>query len=143
MKNAFLKPLHVGISVANMDASIKWYQDKLDCELMWCREFPALKTKIAFLKHGDFEVGLFEHFDSIALPEERKLPISDLQTQGTKHVAFGVEDIETLFKRFHTEGVDVVFGPVESPPKDAFFGFIRDNSDVLIEFIEKKIFVSN
>jgi catechol 2,3-dioxygenase-like lactoylglutathione lyase family enzyme len=47
---------------------------------------------------------------------------SDFQTQGTKHIAFGVDDIEALFKRFRTEGVDIVFGPVESPPKDALFG---------------------
>ncbi|MDZ7879946.1 MAG: VOC family protein [Saprospiraceae bacterium] len=138
MKSAFLKPLHVGISVANMEESIHWYQDKLDFDLMWCKHFPELKTKIAFLKHGNFEVELFEADNSIALPEERRLPISDLETQGTKHIAFGVKNIEKLFKRFRTEGVDIVFGPVESPPKDAIFGFIRDNSGVLIEIIEKK-----
>lgn len=45
MKNTFLRPLHVGISVANMDESIQWYQEKLGFELMWCKAFSELKTK--------------------------------------------------------------------------------------------------
>ena len=46
--------------------------------------------------------------------------------------------LKSKFETFKTKGVDIVFGPVESPPKDAMFGFIRDPSGVLIELIEKK-----
>lgn len=128
---------HCGISVANMDKSIQWYEQILGFELMWCKDFPPIKTKIAFLTNGSLEIELFEAYDSKALPDERRLPITDLQTQGTKHIAFQVKGIENLFKRFHTEGVDIVLGPIESPPKDGLFGFIRDPSGVLIEFLEK------
>jgi methylmalonyl-CoA/ethylmalonyl-CoA epimerase len=138
MNKPFLKPLHVGISIARMPEAISWYQEVLDFKLQWCKDFPELNTKIAFLKQGDFEIELFEHYQTIALPEERLFPKSDFQTQGTKHIAFETDDIETLFNSFRQKNVDVVFGPVESPPKDALFGFIRDNSGVLIEFIEKR-----
>jgi methylmalonyl-CoA/ethylmalonyl-CoA epimerase len=134
-----LKPLHVGISIANMPASIAWYEDILGFRLLWCKDFPDLKTQIAFLEKDDFQIELFEHYESIPIPSERLLPLSDLQTQGTKHVAFGTDNIATLFEHFKKHQVDIVFGPVESPPKDALFGFIRDNSGVLIEFIQKYI----
>lgn len=83
------------------------------------------------------EVELFEAYNAKSLPNERRLPLTDLQTIGTKHVAFGTDDINTLFAGFRANDVDIVFGPVESPPKDAWFGFIRDDSGVLIEFIQK------
>ncbi len=132
------KPLHVGISVRNIEEAIEWYKNVLDFELLWCRDFEELKSKIAFVKRGNFEIELFEHHESIQPPKERLMPKSDIQTQGTKHVAFGVENIVSLFNDFKNKGVDIVFGPIESPPKDAIFGFIRDPSGVLIEFIEKK-----
>lgn len=132
-----MKPLHVGISVRNIQESIEWYRSVLGFELLWCRDFEDLKSQIAFLKQGDFEIELFEHHNSQAIPKERLMPKEDIQTQGTKHVAFSTDDINTLFDSFKTKGVDIVFGPVESPPKDAMFGFIRDPSGVLIEFIQK------
>lgn len=138
MKNFQLKPLHVGISVANMQESILWYETILGFGLKWCKDFPDLKTQIAFLEKNDFEIELFEAYDSKPQAEERLFPKTDFQTQGTKHVAFGTDDIVALFEHFKNHKVDIVFGPVESPPKDALFGFIRDPSGVLIEFIEKK-----
>jgi methylmalonyl-CoA/ethylmalonyl-CoA epimerase len=132
-----MKPLHVGISVRDIEEAIAWYKNILGFELLWCKDFAELNSKIAFIKNGDFEIELFEHYESIMIPEERIMPKSDIQTQGTKHIAFGIENIIDLFNEFKNNGVDIVFGPVESPPKDAIFGFIRDPSGVLIEFIQK------
>lgn len=132
-----LKPLHVGISIANMQQSIAWYESVLGFKLLWSKDFSDLKTKIAFLEKDNFQIELFEHFDSISTPKERLMPKEDIQTQGTKHVAFGTDDIVGLFEHFKKHQVDIVFGPIESPPKDALFGFIRDPSGVLIEFIER------
>lgn len=132
-----MKPLHIGISVKDLGQSIHWYSTILGFELEWKNEFQDLKSKIAFLEKDGFQIELFEHFDSIPTPKERLLPKSDIQTQGTKHIAFGTDDIEALFEHFRKHEVDIVFGPVESPANDAKFGFIRDPSGVLIEFIQK------
>ena len=37
-----LKPLHVGISVGDMEASLKWYKDNLDFELIKDDYIPPL-----------------------------------------------------------------------------------------------------
>lgn len=140
MKNGlYLKPHHVGISVANMEESIVWYQKHLDFELLWCKDFPPIHTKIAFLKHGDFQVELFEHCDSKILEDYRKNPLTDIQFQGTKHICFVMENgLEMLHERLITEGVDIAMSLCESPPKDALMCFIRDNTGNLIEIIQLK-----
>jgi methylmalonyl-CoA/ethylmalonyl-CoA epimerase len=139
MNDPYLKPHHVGISVANMEESIAWYQKYLDFELVSSKDFPPINTKIAFLKHGDFQVELFEHYDSKPLADYRKQPLTDIQHQGTKHICFVVEKrLEALYKRLNTEGVDVAMSLRESPPKDALMCFVRDNTGNLIEIIQLK-----
>jgi methylmalonyl-CoA/ethylmalonyl-CoA epimerase len=133
----YLKPHHVGISVANMAESIAWYQRMLDFELLWCEDFPMIRTQIAFLKHGDFKVELFQHYDSKPLDASRKQPLTDIQFQGTKHICFVLEkDIEMLYKTLVEFGADIAMSLRESPPKDALMCFIRDNTGNLIELIQ-------
>ena len=140
MKNGlYLKPHHVGISVANMAESIAWYQKHLDFELLWSKDFPMINTHIAFLKQGDFQIELFEHYDTKPLADYRKHPLTDMQYQGTKHICFVMENgLENLYERFVTEGVDIAMSLRESPPKDALMCFIKDNTGNLIEIIQFK-----
>ena len=128
------KPLHVGISVNNMDESIEWYQKNLNFEVLNDNYIPPLKARIVFIKNGDFEIELFQYDDPKPIPQERLTPNSDLQTVGTKHVAFLTVDMKALKEKFLTNGVDIAHEVVmEGNP----VMFIRDNSGVLIEFIQK------
>ncbi len=137
MTKPYLKPHHVGISVANLDESIAWYQKHLGFELLWRNDFPMIHTKIAFLRHGNFDIELFEHDDSKPLADYRKQPLTDMQHQGTKHICFVMENgLEMLHEGFVTEGVDIAMSLRESPPKDALMCFIRDNTGNLIEIIQ-------
>ena len=135
--NKKLIPHHVGISVANMEESIQWYQTHLKGRLEYVKDFPPLKAKIAFIKIGDFKIELFEHYETKALNDYRKHPLTDMQYQGTLHICFEVkEGIEVFFEKLKTNEVDIVMGPMLSPPKDAMMGFIRDNTGNLIEVIQ-------
>ena len=137
MNNQIYKPHHVGISVNNLNESILWYRKILNFELESINDFSSIKSKIAFLRHGDFRIELFEHYETINLREYRKHPSTDMKNQGTKHIGFVInEDIKILFDGFKKNGVEVVMGPVLSPPKDSMMGFIRDNTGNLIEFIQ-------
>ncbi len=130
-----LKPLHTGISVKSMEDSLAWYQDVLGFELVSKKDMDMLKSIVAFIRLGDFEIELFEHYDSLPIPEERKVPQMDIQTQGTKHICFHTDDIDTLFGEFRDKNVDIVFGP--QPMEGTRMGFIRDPSGCLIEFIQR------
>lgn len=137
MSEQFLKAHHVGISIANMKDSIAWYSNVLKFDFLWDKDFPEIKTKIAFLQHGDFKIELFEHYETQPISEERKHPLTDMAQQGTKHICFEInEGIKELFDNFTQKKVDIVMGPMLSPPKDAQMGFIRDNTGNLIEIIQ-------
>lgn len=130
----YLKPLHVGISVKNMEESVKWYEEKLDFQLISKKYIPPLKCIVTFMKHGDFQIELFEHDETIDLPKERLLPNSDIQTQGTKHICFANDDVAGLLEKLKQKGVEVVMGP--QMMEGTVMGFIHDINGVLIEFIQ-------
>lgn len=131
-----IRPLHVGISVYNMDEAIEWYEKNLDFIKTSEDYYDFLQARVVFVRNGDFEIELFEYKEPKELPEERKFPNTDLQTVGTKHIAFCTDDISGLIGKFRANGVDIV---MERVMEGNSMCFIRDNSGVLIEFIEKAV----
>lgn len=127
------KALHVGISVKNMEEALEWYKRNLDFELVKDDYVPPLKARICFIRNGDFEIELFEYDNPKPIPEDRLTPNSDLQTVGTKHVAFAVPDMKALKEKFLANGVDIAH---EVMMEGNNVMFVRDCSGVLIEFIQ-------
>lgn len=132
MKN--LKVLHVGISVKDMEKSVEWYSKNLDFEVIKDEYIPPLKARIVFMKNGDFELELFRHDEWKPIPEERLIPDLDIQTVGTKHVAFQTEDMKALKEKFVANGVDIAHEAVMEGKNLVMY--VRDNSGVLVEFIQ-------
>ena len=128
-----LKPLHVGISVSDMEAALEWYKKNLDFELVKDDYVPPLGARICFIQSGDFQLELFKYDDPKPIPEDRLTPNSDLQTVGTKHVAFEVADMKALKEKFLANGVDIAH---EVMMEGNYVMFVRDNSGVIIEFIQ-------
>jgi predicted O-methyltransferase YrrM/catechol 2,3-dioxygenase-like lactoylglutathione lyase family enzyme len=137
--NYQLKPHHVGISIGKMAESIAWYEKHLGFKLVVQSDFPAIKSKITFLRNGDFQIELFEHYESQKIADFRKNPLTDMQYQGTLHICFYVENgIEQMYNQLVENGVEVAMSLRLSPPGDALMCFIRDNTGNLIEILEKK-----
>lgn len=127
------KALHVGISVGNMEEALEWYRKNLDFELVKDDYVPPLSARICFIRNGDFELELFQYDEPKPIPQDRLTPNTDLQTIGTKHVAFAVEDMKALKEKFLANGVTIAH---EVMMEGNYVMFIRDNSGVLIEFIQ-------
>lgn len=127
------KALHVGISVGNMQEALEWYRKNLDFELVKDDYVPPLSARICFIRNGDFELELFQYDEPKPIPQDRLTPNTDLQTIGTKHVAFAVEDMKALKEKFLANGVTIAH---EVMMEGNYVMFIRDNSGVLIEFIQ-------
>lgn len=129
------KPLHVGISVTNMEVSLEWYEKNLGFRLLKDDGFvPPLKARICFIEKDGFELELFQYEDPKPIPEERKTPNTDLQTVGTKHVAFLTDDMKSLKEGFVANNVDIAH---EVSMEGNAVMFVRDPDGVLIEFIQK------
>ena len=141
MTGTYLKPLHVSVSVKDIDASIAWYKKHLGFDLVFKLYVKIHNAYIAFVRHGDFEVELFMHDDSKPIPESRLDPHVDTITRGCKHFAFLVDNADELCKRFKSEGVTIVKEPrvMENPElgiREKVF-FIHDLDQVNLEFIER------
>lgn len=127
------KVLHVGISVGNMEESLDWYKKNLDFELVKDDYVPPLGARICFIQSGDFQIELFKYDDPKPIPADRLTPNTDLQTIGTKHVAFEVPDMKAIKEKFLANGVDIAH---EVMMEGNNVMFVRDNSGVLIELIQ-------
>ncbi|MGI5858721.1 MAG: VOC family protein [Tepidanaerobacteraceae bacterium] len=141
MKKVYLKPLHISMSVKNLDESIKWYEKHLNFELVFSMYLAQHHAKLAFMRHGDFEIEMFEHDESKPIPPERLDPHEDQKTQGTKHIAFLVEDVDEIAERLKGEGVEIAIGPKFMENKELGVKericFIRDLNGIAIEFIQR------
>lgn len=129
-----LRPHHCGISVPDLEASVTWYRDMLGFSVEKRGTIEAANAKIALIKHGDFCIELFEVAGATPMPESRRYPNQDIATHGTKHIAFEVQDLRKLMDTMKQRGVDVAMDLLVM--EDILVAFIRDNSGILIEFIE-------
>lgn len=129
-----LIPHHCGISVPDLEASIAWYRDMLGFSVEKRLTVDAISAKIAFMKHGDFSIELFQIEGAAPLPENRRYPDRDICTHGTKHIAFAVEDVPKFVDALKKRGVDIAMdvNMMENKP----MAFIRDNAGNLIEIVE-------
>jgi methylmalonyl-CoA/ethylmalonyl-CoA epimerase len=108
----------------------------MDFKLLWRKKLDKLNSEVAFLKLGDFQIGLYQHKDSIPLPLDRREPAKDLQTQGIKHVCYAVDDVAKILDHLRAKGAEVVIGPMEMDGN--IIGFVRDNMGNPIEFQQTK-----
>ncbi len=127
------RALHTGISVLNMDEALVWYKENLDFDLVDDDYVEPLHARICFIKHGNYQIELFQYDHPKPLPAERRMPNDDLQTVGTKHVAFEVDNIAEMKDRLQKNHVEIAH---EVMMEGNNVMFIRDNSGVLIELIQ-------
>lgn len=129
------KVLHTGISVYNMDESVAWYEKNLGFKVVKDQGFvPPLKAKIVFLEKDGYQLELFEYEAPKKMPEDRLNPNTDLQTVGTKHVAFAVDNMEEIKSDLLKENVEIAH---EVHMGEDSVMFIRDCNGVLIELIQQ------
>jgi methylmalonyl-CoA/ethylmalonyl-CoA epimerase len=137
----FLKPLHVGVSVPDIEAAINWYEKMLGFKLVSDKYFAQLPARIAFLEHGDFSIELFEVEGAQPLAEERRTPNLDIRMHGTKHIAYAVKDLKALIGRLKSKGVSVAMDVF--PMEGDLVAFINDIAGNLIELIQQDVNPAN
>jgi methylmalonyl-CoA/ethylmalonyl-CoA epimerase len=125
---------HGGISVPDLDAAIAWWREVLGFELE--RRFPiaAIPAEVAMLRNGPLHIELFQVPGAKPLPDERRLPDTDVHTHGNKHVCFAVANVREFAHVLRARGADIVW--VRDMPQGSGM-FIRDNAGNLLEFVEE------
>jgi catechol 2,3-dioxygenase-like lactoylglutathione lyase family enzyme len=124
---------HVGLSVADLTASISWYERVMGFVVDRRYRIEAIPAEVAEMYRGDLRIELFEVPDAAPMAEDRRHPNRDVRTHGHKHVAYVTPDLKHLVADLTAHGADIVW--VKEFPWGSN-AFIRDNSGNLIEFVQ-------
>jgi methylmalonyl-CoA/ethylmalonyl-CoA epimerase len=143
---------HFSVSVPDLEAAIAWYSDIFGFVVEARFEIDAIPAKAAFLRSPALRLELWQAAGSAPVPEDRKIPNSDLKTCGTKHIAFAVPDLQGRLKELVKRGVDIAAvqrhphepmqpdaDPAAPGKQPAFAAFIRDPAGSLIELINQPL----
>jgi methylmalonyl-CoA/ethylmalonyl-CoA epimerase len=125
---------HIGVAVADLDASIRLYESALGAELMHRAASETEGLEAALLRIGDGEIELMA-----ALREDS--PVGKFIAKrgpGLHHVAYGVADIAAALLTASATGLELI----DSEPRIGLHGrriaFVHPKSmgGVLTEFVE-------
>lgn len=131
-----LNPHHIALSVPNLEETIQWYQNKLGFTATLRRELPQFSTRQAFLELNGFRIEVFEREGSTrTYPSPVNVP-DDLLSQGYKHIAFTVNDVNTIAAELTQRNVEIALEPVADKELGFTVFFIKDNNGNLLEFIQ-------
>lgn len=125
---------HVGVSVADMDASLAWWKETLGFTLERRYILESIPSEIAIIRNGALHVELFRVPKPEAKAPQRSIPDDDVRTLGNKHIAFSTADVRAVVERLRAKGTDIVW--VKDLPNGRAAAFIRDNEGNLIEFVQ-------
>ncbi|MBD3885767.1 VOC family protein [Phormidium tenue FACHB-886] len=134
---ARLQPHHIALSVPNLDETIQWYQDKLGFTTTLRRELPQFSTRQAFLELNGFRIEVFERENSARTLQSPVNVPDDLLTQGYKHIAFAVDDINAIARELQQRNVEFALEPVADEELGLIVCFIKDNNSNLIELVQE------
>ena len=125
---------HVGVAVADLDASIRLYTSALGAQLVHRASNEKEGLEAAFLRVGDGEIELMS-------PLRDDSPVGKFMAKrgpGLHHVAYGVTDIDESLAEARDAGLELI----DSEPRVGMHGtriaFVHPKSleGVLTEFVE-------
>src|SRR5580704_6689176 len=128
------KPLHLGISVSNLEESVKWYTENLGFEPVKRLDLPEVQFRVAILEYQGFGIELIEVNGSAKNPLAWNEPGPQHKIQGIVHFAFRVNDLDATEKVFRDQGARFACQPTVLEVLVIRYFHIFHNDGNLIEF---------
>ena len=124
------------LSVADMDASVRWYSEKLG--LKHVMVVPKRdRIAVTVLEGGGLIVELIQHDDAVALRKAAPAVSDPQMIHGVFKVGLVVENFEQTLTRLKARRVEIAYGPFPARDRQRKNVVIRDNSGNLIQFFGK------
>jgi catechol 2,3-dioxygenase-like lactoylglutathione lyase family enzyme len=127
---------HIGLSVADLDAQQRWYQQALGLdELVEHFELPEPRVRTVVLRAANgLRIELIEREGST--PQTFNDPLEAALTRGYGHWALEVEDLDQTFAGLSAAGAEPVSPPAPAVQPGARFAYVRDPEGNLLELIQ-------
>jgi glyoxylase I family protein len=127
-----MKIFHTALSVKSIAESQKFFEDVFALRFKVQGERPELGVKFVMLEDENGAIiELFEHNSPIPL----KGDLMDFQQIGIKHIAFAVDDIDTVMQKALAHGATVIW-PIKKGITIKRLAFIADPNGIPIELAE-------
>jgi catechol 2,3-dioxygenase-like lactoylglutathione lyase family enzyme len=126
---------HIGISISNLDRSIEFYTRMFGFKCERIIEMPMGNGRIALLQKEGFTIEMFGYSNALPLPDDRKIPTTDLKTMGVKHFAIRVNDIMGAADFLKKNGVEFISEPAVGARNWRRF-FVKDPDGIPLELTE-------
>jgi catechol 2,3-dioxygenase-like lactoylglutathione lyase family enzyme len=139
---------HVGLTVTDLDRSIKFYTEVLECTIAFQQEkkggylaaivgYPDAEVRMAHLQlpGGGPRLELFEYRTPPSAPRDL-----EPRNVGNAHVCFVVEDAHAIYERVLEHQVTVFSPPVEVDTgvnKGGFALYVRDPDGITVELFQR------
>ena len=127
---------HIGIAVANLEASIRYYEDVLGLKCYAVEEVADQKVRTAFFKVGATKIELLESTD----PEGPVGKFIEKKGEGVHHIAFAVNGLEDALAETESKGVKLIDLKPRRGAEGLDIAFLHPKSTfgVLTEFCEDR-----
>ena len=132
---------HVGVAVADLDATLAWYQRVFGVEpdsietiandvQSTMAELPDVELRLAFVTVGGARIGLSEYLSPKG--EDYALRTCDV---GAFHTCLQVDDIRDTYEQMLALGVEFAAPPAEVAP-GAWYTYFRDCNNLQFEMVQ-------
>lgn len=129
---------HVGLTVADLDAQVRWYKAALNLRLSNAFHIEKLQIRAAFLSSEDgLVLELLERAGS-SPGLQASSPAEALLTRGYGHICLRVQDTDAFHARLLAAGAQERMAPQPSPEPGVRMSFVADPEGNLIELLDRK-----
>ena len=120
--------IHAGISVADRERAIAWYEKYFGCSVVKRFEKPDLEIRGAVLQLGTATLELLEVRRPHHTLRSNGSLVEELRNIGVNHLAIGVADCTAWFERLRKEGAELI-----TPLLGGTMFFCKDPDGTLLE----------
>lgn len=99
-----LKVDHIGIAVANLEETVRFYSEVLGMNAEGTESIDEQKVNVAFLPCGDSELELLESTS----PDGPIARFIEKNGEGIQHIALRVDNIEDAIKELKEKGIRLI-----------------------------------
>ncbi|MEP6911840.1 MAG: VOC family protein [bacterium] len=128
------------MSVADLDGTVKWYQENLGFVVRKKIDLPKYSLRMAFAELNGFQLELIE-FKGAVLFERIQKQFPDVddreKIQGLGKLALFVEDLRGVAKELKGKGVKFIREPTDDKEFRVRYFIVTDNSGNWLQFFQK------